>query len=672
VTYFLKPSARLQWIGIVLTTALIVVFLAPTLQMPFLGDDTFNSYLDGWIGFERLSPFHAFTGWVAAGALNGRFYPVYPVLLFFEFHLIHSVLVIKILVLAAMLLNALTLYMLLRLCVPALALPAAMLLPATWQIRFFHDPIVQFSLHMQVTLEFVLLGLIALVRFARRGKWWDLGLALGAQALANLTYEPTYPLVFVFVLVAVLCIAKRSQRIVAALALVIPPLVCMGVVFILRLRHPLPANDQHALHPALVPFLHAFGNQLLGALPLSYRIFDPHDAFVGTAGAGRTLSLIVGILAFAGVVVAYARRPSDREGRGISWAFIVALVGCLSSAIIVALSPRWQAQLAPGLAYLPVYLEYPCIAVALAAVGYTICRLMPAGVGVAVVSLGAAAIICATYQANAQTLEHYAPWNVTMPAALDAGLLRQAHDGASIYLDDSYPAQAIFTDNTWNARYYLYFHTGKRFGVFPLARLTSAGNDSFVVRGTWTGFRRGTAVAGRVARVVNVEGARQALVEDVVRFERAPGVPDDRRRWRSRCGAVAIDSVLSGTPTGLVLAYGPAFYAPEHDADAVWRWSSANAEIDVENPTSRPRYARLKLTIRPVQPAIRVRVLGAASSHKAGEFGDVLVDDAVRVVPGGRVAIRFLSPDAARIRPPDTRPLLFQIRDMHLIEPACT
>jgi len=145
----------------------------------FLEDDTFNSYVDGWMGYEHLSFWHAVS--LMSGASNtgnGRFYPVFPLLMVGEFHLVHSVALMKALVVAAILLNALTFWLLLRRIVPSLATPALVLLPAVLQIRFYHDPIVGFSLHMQLALEFALLhtGL-----FRRPAYWLSMVIVLGFQ-----------------------------------------------------------------------------------------------------------------------------------------------------------------------------------------------------------------------------------------------------------------------------------------------------------------------------------------------------------------------------------------------------------------------------------------------------------------------------------------------------------
>ena len=111
---------------------------------------------------------------------NGRFYPVFPLLLLAKFHLVHAAPLMKSLVVAAVLLNAFTFWLALRRIVPALATPALVVLPATLQIRFYHDPIVAFSLHMQLALEFVLLGFLGLATvWTERTARTALGLGCG-------------------------------------------------------------------------------------------------------------------------------------------------------------------------------------------------------------------------------------------------------------------------------------------------------------------------------------------------------------------------------------------------------------------------------------------------------------------------------------------------------------
>ncbi|HMD01598.1 MAG TPA: hypothetical protein VKG44_01410, partial [Candidatus Baltobacteraceae bacterium] len=184
---------RTERLALLAALGLIALFLAPVLGSAFLEDDTFNSYVDGWMGYEHLSFWHAVS--LMSGASNtgnGRFYPVFPLLMVGEFHLVHSVALMKALVVAAILLNALTFWLLLRRIVPSLATPALVLLPAVLQIRFYHDPIVGFSLHMQLALEFALLGFLGLTVYARNGRGTVLAWGAASYAFACLTYEATY------------------------------------------------------------------------------------------------------------------------------------------------------------------------------------------------------------------------------------------------------------------------------------------------------------------------------------------------------------------------------------------------------------------------------------------------------------------------------------------------
>src|ERR1700677_4775503 len=102
-------AAAFRFAGPVVALVLAVAFLAPTLRMPFLGDDTFNNYLDGWIGYEHLTPSLGLAQLFQAGNVaSGRFYPIFTALLFGEYHFIHSVEVVKWLVVAAIIANGLT------------------------------------------------------------------------------------------------------------------------------------------------------------------------------------------------------------------------------------------------------------------------------------------------------------------------------------------------------------------------------------------------------------------------------------------------------------------------------------------------------------------------------------------------------------------------------------
>lgn len=110
----LRHRPVVTFLGLCVALGLIATFLWPTLRAPWTGDDTFNNYLDGWMQYEHLTAAQAFDRLFEMENLRrGHFYPIFSLLLFSEFHFIHSVVLMKVLVLVAIAVNALTLYVLL-------------------------------------------------------------------------------------------------------------------------------------------------------------------------------------------------------------------------------------------------------------------------------------------------------------------------------------------------------------------------------------------------------------------------------------------------------------------------------------------------------------------------------------------------------------------------------
>ncbi len=656
----------------------LVAFLAPTLRLPYLGDDTFNSFLDGWIGYERLTLAQALVQFYDATSVgNGRFYPLFTAVVFFDFHVFHDVRSVKALVLAAIVANAITLYVVLRMLAPRLALPAVALLPASLQIRYFHDPIVSFSLHMQTAAEFVLVALACFAAYVRLGRnvAWLVG-GLVAFACACLTYEPTYPFALVFAGVGAACVRPRVRGVALGGLFCIPPIVCAAVAFAVRAAHPLAAGDQHAVAASGLPVASAFGNQALAAIPLSYRLFDPGHVFAGAELSwGRAVWIVAGLAAvavFAALRRAAAERTRTPAGlRTAGTAAAIAVLACLLSGAIVAFSPRWQRELVPGLGYLPVYFADVAMAVLLACIADAIVAVLP--FGSLAVALIAAVIVGETYRANAAAIAIYAPWNDTLPRALDRGLLRAAPAGATVYLDASYPGDAVFDPSTWNAKYFLYDHTGARYDARPLASL--AGNaqpGGYVLLGFTNGFDSGTAIAGPIVATRPSQNGSPVFVDSILRFTRDGGGSERLETWSSSCGPVSAQSVLDGSPSAVQVAYPAAFFAEEHDAKEHWRWAAASTSLAIVNPTARSRTVRLRFALRYAQAGARVSVSGAGLHVRAvASAADLPIVTSLTLRPRETATIALTSDGTPRVRPPDTRALLFQVRDAEVEEPGC-
>jgi hypothetical protein len=662
---------------------LLVLFLWPTLALPYLGDDMFNAYLDGWIGYEHLSTSQAFVQYLAIETHSARFYPVFAVSIFAMFHFLNNLLVLKVLVLVAILGNVATFYWLLRFLSPRIALLAVVLLPLTWQIRFFHDPIIQFSLHMQITLEFILLGFVGLAAFLKTGRGRYLASGSASYLLACMSYEPVYAYVVPYIAVALFFGRHPKKRTLAATAFVLPALACGVIVYALRVRFPLSATDQHAFGWAVDVVLRTFWNQALGALPLSYLVANPSGIFTPNSLPWQPADVAIGVLALLAGYKATGHPECGPEPvwggerrRALLATAFVAVLAWLVPGIAIAFSPRWQSQVQPGLPYLPVYLAEPAVALllALCIFDFTIVRRTPFDLG-----RYAAACVCAlgiltTYRVNAFAMAHFTPWNMTVPDALDAGILRDAAVGDIVYLDSSYPAHAQRENDPGDAKYYLYKHVGKRLIPKTLAELPPSGAaGSFLLLGTTEGFDGGVVVAGRIAGIEHDAQGFEPMFEDFERYVRTPGNAPTLTKWTSRCGPVRADRALEGMPSVLPpLEFRGPFSYRERDRSGSWRWLSGAGEVGISNPTTLPIEVRLTFAMRAIAAGRTVSATGPGFRAKEVFRGsDVAVAETIKIAPRITIWVSLDANGPPLTRPPDPRRLLLQIRDLTVTEPAC-
>jgi hypothetical protein len=328
----------------------------------------------------------------------------------------------------------------------------------------------------------------------------------------------------------------------------------------------------------------------------------------------------------------------------------------------------------PGLAYTPVYFAYMFVAVLLAVLAYLAVRRIPRGFGRYVAALIGAFVIALTYQANAFAMSRYAGWNMTVPQALHAGLLRGIPDGATVYLDTSYPAHRMTkAPGTWNTQYYLYYYTHRRLVALPIDALTAdSATDAFVVLGSTAGFQRGVTIGARVAAVTQSGKTLVPLIRSANRYVRSARGEGTLTSWVSRCGPVPAQSELEGSPSGTVLNFLGPFYPEERYEPDRFRWSSGAATLQIDTPTSRAHTVRLQFDVRPIDANTHVRIEAQGIRFARSADGtDTPVSVSLRLAAHRHVDFRFRSNDRPQTRPPDTRALLYQVRDWRILEQGC-
>jgi hypothetical protein len=652
--------------------AILAAFFWPTLGLPYLGDDTYNAYIPGLMGNDRLSLAQTYARLFTETNVDvGRFYPIYPALLLFDFVIVHNVVLLKVLVLVAIIANAVTFYILLRGTASAYALLALVALPPAFQIRYFHDPIIQFSLHMQLACEGALLGALGLVAFGRSRRAVYLVLGVVAYAFAALTYEAVYAFVIAYVALAFVSIKDARPRIVAIVSYVSIPVVCSVVAMVFRRYVSVSATSDYAIHLDPGAIVRAIALQTFGVVPASYAALNPSGflpPFIALL-SGAPGAIVLAIVAFVFAVTVFVslrRRPIPDAG--IVFGFAVTIV--LLSTPLIALSARWQRDLKPGLAYTPVYFEAFGCALALAVLARVAVSFAPAGIGAVIVSGLFAFVIASTYRANELAMAHYLPWAMSDPRALDAGILGSIPEHTTVYLDDSYPAQRA--DANGDAHDYLYAHTGKRLEpahLVDLPRVVSP--DVVAMEGEIESFSTGRVVAGPIASVKRIADANEPMVERARVYDETA----ERRvltDWKSSCGPIVLSSLLAGHPSATSLHYDTAMGRPERDGAVSFRWASGPTVLTIANASKIARSIVLDFIVRPARLAAYVRIAsGSFAQERLAVTGDVPVRIPATISPHNSLDVRIASDNEPVGTNTDGRVLRYEVRALQLREPAC-
>ncbi|MEP7018613.1 MAG: hypothetical protein ABI899_11420 [Actinomycetota bacterium] len=339
-----------------------VVSLMPILMTPYLGDDTFDRTPPQMVADPKVTHLGAFIDSTHAWMTQqGRFTPGNVALRDLAFTLFNSRVTYKFYLFILSLTLIVTIGLLVvRLTGRAIAFaPAVLLLCMTWSLRVWADALDTF--HGVVPMA-ILLSSVSLLLVLSTSRKWLLGIAALSWSLALVTYEVAILLTPVFCLVVWLMrdqhrLATRVQQVLQQAIFVVPALV--NGIFVLWLRsrirvEPVPA---YRVNLDVATVAGTYVKQFLAALPLSQSWYP---------GAGQfniPLRLILLSLIFLGIPVAIglvaARSTLQPPGwRGLAGMTSLGLGSWLASAVLVAMTLRWQNTLPAGQGYLSVVWGY--------------------------------------------------------------------------------------------------------------------------------------------------------------------------------------------------------------------------------------------------------------------------------------------------------------------------
>jgi len=339
--------------------------LWPILDSAFVADDIPNSQRSAGLQAAQETlidfTFRLTRQWMKN---EGRFFPVSVFENALIFHAIHSRFLYKLLELLAAAVLALCLAVFVQLITKnwKAALLAVTTFCVALQVRFWYDPTISFGILLPSVGIKALVALCLIVIGIRSGKMWITACTFGSAtvlwSLALMQYEIVLLLGSIAILIALHEVQYSiKKRLTGVLAIVTPSIVFLGISRIIR--HGVVASPAYATNTELGAVGQALKYQLIGGVPLSVPMSGVDDR-VGLWESTQSLTMFeIAFVCITIIAMGYLLLSIEKlqvRTRFTMFACGVALF--VLPAIPTSLSVRWQSELGPGHAYLPVMLQY--------------------------------------------------------------------------------------------------------------------------------------------------------------------------------------------------------------------------------------------------------------------------------------------------------------------------
>ena len=171
-----------------------VFYLSPTLKCGFFSDDCLNSLVSGVLTYNNTDVFtHTYQIVIYWIFNTGRIFPL-AFYLYFLFSIIHDLFIYHLLILIAIMIDVLLFgYFIKRMTKSAyVSLLSMLIVSALFQVRVYHDPILSFSMLLQIVFFYLIVSLITFTYYLEHGKKIYLIVSSFFCVFGMLTYEINY------------------------------------------------------------------------------------------------------------------------------------------------------------------------------------------------------------------------------------------------------------------------------------------------------------------------------------------------------------------------------------------------------------------------------------------------------------------------------------------------
>ena len=628
IWHFIPLYLRRLWIVAMLLAATSFVVVSPVLATPFSGDDSFNSYLDGWRLAHHSSILQMmlaeFQEWDVG---RGRFIPVLQIVNVLQFHFSHNAFPLK-LVQALCIATDVALLFALALeigCSVCTSTGVASIAIWTLSIRNWYDAIAQYNLHLPLATALGLTALLFAHRAHRTLSRKSYAISIAAFALASMTYEIFVPIVVPIAYFFLQGVVDRRRT----FAQIIPfaGILAFEAIAILAIRRAVPQIVGGAYGPAPLTstYLPTVWRQFNGAFPLNYIVSDPQFIFRNHALWWLHVDLY-GCVCATLVALAFVIAKKPGESNLLRPASRKALVVCgialaLGPALIVALSPFYQTTIHDGLPYIPVFAQGFGIALLLAPAVSSVFNFFNNGVSYFLKVIVVAAACLITYSANSLVAPSFDHWGVsreTIVQGIAHGATVDVPDRAIVFLDTNDIANTLFLgDSVWSNIWMYRLLAGKTFRTFPItAEKTLAFREAWEFRAVVDDPRNTRFIVNHIAKKIG--GRRILLGSEIV--DRTPNPKTSRvgfasafadrdfqfvsardgfrtYRFTPQCPSLPPDALVNESPSVIEVEYGDGFSVAETDGKTSFRWSGRRGVIKLLNPTDSLKHVRIRARV---------------------------------------------------------------------------
>lgn len=459
------------------TIALVFMALSPVLTSGYMADDAINSLSAGVIMDSNKSILELTTDSITDWFKAGRFFP-FSVYGYVLFSLVQSLFIYKLSILVLIIVNIAIFGYFVKLITrsQSLSLLSMAILPALFQLRSYHDPILAFAGVQQIMFLYTFGSLIFLIHYLNTSKKYYLALSIILYLVSVFTYEISYAFFILHFLVVYFYKGKKEWRyaVTAVAPFGLLSIIAISISFGIRFYYKVPLSG--GAHGAYVPnfdvavYFDTLLKQTFAALPLTYYFFNPNKIFTeSTSIFGEQLFLGLFIFASFMMLFFFLFRNITKESIasnskiGTGKLFALGVFVLILPGVLMSLSPKYQQELSWGLGYLPVYFSYFGIALLLIMIIYLLfSKMLKKRIINILLSLliasGLALVVLMNFNNNkavvALSNKYWLyPRNI-IENAISNGLFKKVGSGSELLIDGKY---------SWDLSAFYRMHTSKRY-----------------------------------------------------------------------------------------------------------------------------------------------------------------------------------------------------------------